>query len=347
MLSSLFGFGRLRFSTRISDLSDPAMHAQSSYLLERMFHRGHALAWDGKEVLQHLIAEHGRPSLPKEQRAALGRIFAIIMWGEMAAWRVGASLAGQLEPVSARLAATSQAYDEARHFYTMYDYLVALEGLPDKLDAHTERLLRTVLAAGSFAHQLMGMQLLVEPIALTLFQVVRQLRIEPVLSTLLPYFEKDEARHVALGVHLLPALIRKMSRTERAALWSFQLRLLGLVAASTAGLNRDLLVLGADAREATSLAGARILHLMEALKKQLAGDAYVPTRLLRRVGNLATEIIVPESDGVRGLLARLFSAAFTGGSIVAADSLPEPADADVPLLRRAVQKAAKGGDHSP
>lgn len=341
-----FLFGRRRFSTQLSDLFDPSMQAHSSYLLERVYHRGHALAWDGKEVLKRLIAEHGKPTLPSAQRAALGRIFAIIMWGEMAAWRVGAGLAEQADALSARLAATSQAYDEARHFYTMHDYLVALDGLPEKLDVHTDRLLQTVIAADDFAHQLMGMQLLVEPIALTLFQVVRQLRIEPVLSALLPYFEKDEARHVALGVHLLPSLIRKMSRTQRAALWSFQLRLLGLVAASTAGLNRDLSVLGADARKATSLAGARILHLMEQLEKQLAGEAYVPTRLLKRAGNVVTELVVPEADGLRGKLQRVFHVALTGGAIVPAESVPEPADSDVPLLRRGPQGLAGDGDHS-
>lgn len=341
-----FLFGRRRFSTQLSDLIDPSMQAHSSYLLERVYHRGHALAWDGKEVLKRLIAEHGKPTLPSAQRAALGRIFAIIMWGEMAAWRVGAGLAEQADSLSARLAATSQAYDEARHFYTMHDYLVALDGLPERLDVHTDRLLQTVIGADNFAHQLMGMQLLVEPIALTLFQVVRQMRIEPVLSALLPYFEKDEARHVALGVHLLPSLIRKMSRTERAALWSFQLRLLGLVAASTAGLNRDLNVLGADARKATSLAGARILHLMEQLEKQLAGEAYVPTRLLKRAGNVVTELVVPETDGLRGKLQRVLQVALTGGAIVPADSVPEPADSDVPLLRRGPQGLSGDGDHS-
>jgi hypothetical protein len=315
-------------------IAGSGLHARDAHVLERMYHRGHALSWDGKEVLQSLIEEHGVPTLAASRREALGRVFAIILWGEFAAWRVGAQLADALDAHSARLAATSQAFDEARHFYVMHDYLAALDALPERLDLATERLLSRILDSHSLAHKLVGTQLLVEPIALTLFQVVRKLELEPVLSGLLPYFEKDEARHVALGVHLLPALLRRMSRVERALLWAFQVELLGLVGASTLGLNRDLATLGADPRAATSLAGARILHLMTRLEEQLDGEAYVPTEWMRRIGNLVAELVVPEKDGWQGTLERLRQAAKDGGPIVAAIEIPDPPEEAVPLMRR-------------
>jgi hypothetical protein len=274
--------------------------ARTAHLLERMYHQGQASAWDGKEVLRDLVARHGAPCLSDEMRRALGRIFAIIMWGELAAWRIGAELAEALEPLEAKLAATSQAFDEARHFYVMRDYLEAQGALPPRLDWAIERLLEGVMNAPSLAARLAGMQLLVEPVALTLFQIVRELSIEPVLSGLLPYYERDEARHVALGVHYLPCLLCEMSASERAALWAHQSMLLGLVALGAHPLNKDLALLGADPRQATQLAGSRILHLLDLVQQKTPGDVFVPRKLFERLGTLFVEVIAPEQGSSPG-----------------------------------------------
>ena len=69
--------------------------------------------------------------------------------------------------------------------------------------------------ADHLAKKLIGMQLLIEPVALTLFHIVRKLKLEPVLSELLPYYERDEARHIALGIQYLPAMLTQMSPAER------------------------------------------------------------------------------------------------------------------------------------
>ena len=52
----------------------------------------------------------------------------MLMWGELAAWRISAQLADRLEPLEMKMAATSQAHDEARHFYVMHDYLELATG---------------------------------------------------------------------------------------------------------------------------------------------------------------------------------------------------------------------------
>ena len=53
------------------------------------------------------------------------------------------------------------------------------------------------------------MQLMVETLALTIFQLVRETKVEPVLCELLPYYERDEARHVGLGIQHLPSMMRE------------------------------------------------------------------------------------------------------------------------------------------
>ncbi len=97
--------------------------------------------------------------------------------GELAAWKISAQLADVIVPLEAKLAASSQVHDEARHFYVMHDYLEALGEEPPVLD----RALRPVLT----------MTLGTRSLAKKLLQRVRELEVEPVLTALLPYWPLD------------------------------------------------------------------------------------------------------------------------------------------------------------
>ena len=70
----------------------------------------------------------------------------------------------------ARMAATSQAHDEARHYYVMKDYLQLLGHVPESIDKHADEFLESILRADTTAKMLLGMQLMVEPMALTLLR---------------------------------------------------------------------------------------------------------------------------------------------------------------------------------
>src|SRR5207253_7962973 len=130
----------------------------------------------------------------------LARILTILMVGELAAWSISAEPAERLDDVDAKMAATSQVFGEARHFYVLRDYVRAA-GLPlPRLGGLSRKLLADMLETRDLARKLVGMQLLVENIALVLFKQIGDAHIEPVLTELLPYYEKDEARHVGLGV---------------------------------------------------------------------------------------------------------------------------------------------------
>jgi hypothetical protein len=169
-----------------------------------------------------LIDKHGGIQLPEDKKEAIQAIFAVILWGELAAWKISTDLAMRIESLEAKMAATSQAHDEARHFYVMHDYLAQIGPVPTRLGPAAERVLAGTLGANTLAKKLIGMQLMIEPMALTLFQVVREGKFEPVLSELLTYYERDEARHVALGVLHLPKLLKNLGITEAADLWAWQ-----------------------------------------------------------------------------------------------------------------------------
>ena len=204
------------------DLATSAAEAKRLDKCERIYHRGQALSWNGREILAQLIDEHGGIQIDDEKRRALGRIFSILLWGELAAWKISAQLADRLVPLEAKMAATSQAHDEARHFYVLYEYLQTLGIRPGPLGRGPQALLNLVLNTDELAHKLLGMQLMIETMALTIFQMVREARPEPVLADLLRYYERDEARHVGLGMQYLPGLVAAMNRRQIASLMVFQ-----------------------------------------------------------------------------------------------------------------------------
>jgi hypothetical protein len=223
--------------------------ARRARRMENIYHVGQDRIWDGREVLASLLAKHGRPTMASRDRRALARVFSIIMWGELAAWKISAQLADRLVPLEPKLAAASQVHDEARHFYVMHDYLEALGEKPPPMDYWARRVVELTLDTDSLVKKLLGMQLTIETIALTIFQLVRELRVEPVLSELLEYYERDEARHVGLGVQLLPGLMAKQSLPEAIDVALFQLNLLTSTLISLKTMEQDLLSIGVDPRE--------------------------------------------------------------------------------------------------
>src|SRR4051794_17411127 len=77
--------------------------------LERLYHVGQEKAWDGRTVLNALIAEHGPPRLDPERKAPALRLLSVLLWGELGAWAISAELAERIEDVEAKMAATAQA----------------------------------------------------------------------------------------------------------------------------------------------------------------------------------------------------------------------------------------------
>src|SRR5262245_23340190 len=104
--------------------------------LERLYHLTREHAWDGKAVLGALIEKHGPPGkdMPEDVRRPLARLLTILMWGELAAWNISADLALGIDDVDAKMAATGQVFDEARHFTVLREYVIAL-GPVDELGA--------------------------------------------------------------------------------------------------------------------------------------------------------------------------------------------------------------------
>lgn len=246
---AIAGFGKSKIRYDMFDLVRSEREAKRMAKCENIYHRGQHLAWNGKEILAELLEKNGGIHVEQREREALKRVFAIILWGELAAWRISTQLADGLVPLEAKMAATSQAHDEARHFYVMHDYLTELGYSPKRLDRAPQALLDLVLDTPNLAYKLLGMQLMIETMALTIFQTVRELEVEPVIAELMRYYERDEARHVGLGMQYLPILMKDMNRRQVSAMLTFQARLLFWALWELKVLEPDFEVLGIDTRD--------------------------------------------------------------------------------------------------
>ena len=243
------------------DMFDVERSAQEARRFERMeniYHRGQALAWEGRDVLGELVKKHGGVKIPAHQAEAVRAVYGPILWGELAAWKIAAQLADRIEPLEAKLAATSQAHDEARHFYVMHDWLkLAIGDIPRSINRPTEEMLGAVLTTPSLAKKVVGMQLQIETTALTIFQASREAGFCPVLAELLVYFEKDEARHVGLGTQYLPTLVKDMNVAERLEFMGFQFKVILWSMGGLRAMEPHLRTLGIDPRRVLTLAKSK------------------------------------------------------------------------------------------
>jgi hypothetical protein len=222
---------------------------RTARLLEQVYHNSQDSSWDGRHVLSELLDKHGAIDLPDKKRRALGRLFSVALVGELAAWKVAAALALDLDSVEARMAATAQAHDEARHFYVLHDYLALLGCDPEPLPRAVEGVLNEVLQTRDPVRRVLGLELVIEPVAMTLYALVRKACVEPILGELLGRFEDDAARHLVLGWELVPRLLAEASPARKLRLFVWHARMALRQLDGMVTVADDLRCLGFDPRE--------------------------------------------------------------------------------------------------
>lgn len=294
--------------------------------LERLYHNTREHSWDPRTVLDELEAKHGGIHVPDEKREALGHVFTVLMWGELAAWNIAADLARELPDVEAKMAATGQVFDEARHFAVLRDYFTRAKIALPPVNPYGRRTLTRILGAGTLVEKLYGMQLTVETLALAIFRRVAEANIEPVLTDLLQYVERDESRHVALGVLYLPKLLGRSTALDRARNWAFNVELLLLTMAGGELLDPHLVALGIDHREL----GSNVMRLHQQVIRQMADEAgLAPGETVRGVYGLSgsqhrlmLDFMHPLPGAVRSPAQRFARALFHDATVRAARWLP-------------------------
>jgi hypothetical protein len=136
------------------------------------------------------------------------------MHGEQGALLCTAKITETVPWYDAKLYASTQVVDEARHVEVFARYLEEKLGGEYQINAHLRMLLDDIINDSRWDMTYLGMQVMVEGLALAAFGFLHQTTSEPLLKQLLRYVMSDEARHVAFGVLSLKEVYDGMTDAE-------------------------------------------------------------------------------------------------------------------------------------
>jgi hypothetical protein len=136
------------------------------------------------------------------------------MHGEQGALLCTAKIVETVPWIDAKYYAATQVMDEARHVEVFAKYLDEKLSGHYPLNAHLGLLLDDIIEDSRWDMTYLGMQIMVEGLALAAFGFIHQMTTEPLLKQLLRYVMSDEARHVAFGVLSLKEYYAELSDVE-------------------------------------------------------------------------------------------------------------------------------------
>jgi hypothetical protein len=135
--------------------------------------------------------------------------------GEQGALICTAKIVQQVPNVDAKFYAATQVMDEARHVETYARLLHEKFELAYPITPTLKRLLNDVLSDSRWDMTYLGMQVLIEGLALAAFADIRDNAKNPLAAAVNAYVMQDEARHVAFGRLTLRDYYPQLTQKER------------------------------------------------------------------------------------------------------------------------------------
>src|SRR6267142_4831236 len=163
------------------------------------------MAFSGTNFFSRLTPEEKKET---EIRVSAWRL-SQFLHGEQGALVVCGQLVNSIPELDAKLYASTQVLDEGRHVEVFERYVKKLHTIYP-VDPLLKALLDEILATNLWELKLLGMQMIVEGLAIAAFNVMRKQTGDPTLSQLLDYILQDEGRHVNFGYFALRRSIPNM-----------------------------------------------------------------------------------------------------------------------------------------
>jgi hypothetical protein len=159
--------------------------------------------------------------LNEKERENLGHhlgswLFSQFLHGEQGAMTVAARIVESVPDMDSKFYAATQTMDEARHVELYSRFLREKVGLYYPINSDLAKLLAESLNDSRWDLPYLGMQVLIEGLALAAFGVHRDMAQNALVKQLLAYVMQDEARHVAFGRLALRDYYRELTAGERA-----------------------------------------------------------------------------------------------------------------------------------
>jgi hypothetical protein len=205
--------------------------------LHKLYEKAKRDQWDGATLLPwHLAVDPEAELLPdmqipvygthlwdratprerlKLRRESLRWLLSNFMHGEQGALLATAQIVDCTPSMEAKFYGATQVMDEARHVEVFARYLTEKLGGPYAINPHLKQLLDQILTDSRWDMKYLGMQILVEGLAMAAFGFMHKTCNEPLLTDLLHNVIRDESRHVAFGVIALNDFFRTLPDTER------------------------------------------------------------------------------------------------------------------------------------
>jgi len=142
--------------------------------------------------------------------------FSQFLHGEQGALICAAKIVETVPDLDSKYYAATQVMDEARHVEAYSRYLDEKLELVYPINPHLKTLLDQVLRDSRWDYTYLGMQILIEGLALAAFGMIRDLAVDPLSVQLNAYVMQDEARHVAFGRFALRDYYPQLTDAERA-----------------------------------------------------------------------------------------------------------------------------------
>lgn len=158
------------------------------------------------------LDERGQRELAWESQAWTISQF---LHGEQGALLATAKIVETVPDIDAKHYAATQVMDEARHVEVYDRYLSEKIERSYPINPHLQALLRDLLSDPRWDMTYLGMQVMVESLAMAAFGFIHQTTEEPLLREITRRVMTDEARHVAFGVLSLENLYADMPEAER------------------------------------------------------------------------------------------------------------------------------------
>ena len=173
-----------------------------------------SVARAAKEVDGSPLANWGEKEFVQLGIESLKAQLSQFMHGEQGAMMVAAKIVETVPWIDAKYYASTQTMDEARHTEVFAKYLHTKLGDAYPMSPFLDNQIQALLEDSRWDIAYLGMQIVIESLALAAFGSMLRVTEEPLLKKLLRYVMSDEARHVAFGVLSLAEYYEHLSEAE-------------------------------------------------------------------------------------------------------------------------------------
>jgi hypothetical protein len=155
-----------------------------------------------------------KKEIPEVRRHQSAYMFSNFLHGEQGALLATSQIVELAPTADAKFYAAAQVFDEARHVEAYDRYLREKVELVYPITKPLKELLDMILTDARWDFKFLGMQIMVEGLALGAFGMIHQTTNEPLIKQITQLIMQDEARHVAFGVLSLKDMYKEMSPSE-------------------------------------------------------------------------------------------------------------------------------------